>query len=264
MSERSHIIDGSEAISKNFGLVYTCNLGWLDLGHMNPRSTRPYTGAEALWKEITAGGPDVRSCLGTHPNICTSPAAADKYRAITFPDKKSTGFRLTYKQDMEKRKFGITVSSGISKTYVVRHNLSLSEMKSVALAIFMEVSLAFEAHQEFFPKFITDSGFSQEDLVSNLIGFHIAVGSISKAEVLSIAKPVSKETALAIWDRHGAVGKNKNRGFKPLYSPDTWVIGNKACMDECAGIVPRAPEFLEKIKPAPKGSLFMDNVLGNF
>ena len=127
----------------------------------------------------------------------------------------------------------------------------------------MEVSLEFEDYQDFFPKYLTDSGFSQEDLVSNLIGFHIAVGSTTKAEVLAIAKPVSKETALAIWDRNGSVGSNKNKGFKPLYTPDTWAIKTTACSDECAGIVPRAPDFLEKIKPAKKGVLFVDRLIGN-
>jgi hypothetical protein len=36
MSRREDIVDGSEARSRSYGLVYTCNLGWLDLGHMNP------------------------------------------------------------------------------------------------------------------------------------------------------------------------------------------------------------------------------------
>lgn len=125
----------------------------------------------------------------------------------------------------------------------------------------MEVSLEFERHQEFFPKFITDSGFSQEDLVSNLIGFHIAVGTVTKAQVISMARPVSKETALTIWDRHGPVGKNKNRGFKPVFSPDTSIINDKSCSDGCSGIIPRAPYFLEKVKPAKKGVLFMNNIL---
>lgn len=263
MSERRHVIDGEEAIAKDYGLVYTCNLGWLDLGHMNPTSSRPHTGASSLWKEINAGGPDVRQCLGTHRQICTQPSNTHRFPAVTFADGKTTGFKLIYLQDMQKRKFSMTVSSGIKREYIIRHDLSISERKSVALAIFMEVSLEFEAYQEFFPKFITDSGFSQEDLVSNLIGFHIAVGTVTKSQVLAMAKPVSKTTALSIWDRNGSVGSNKNRGFKPLFSPDTWAITDKACVDECAGIVPRAPEFLSSITPAKKGELFMNNVLGS-
>lgn len=263
MSKRSDIIEGQDAISKGYGLVYTCNLGWLDLGHMDPKSTQPHTGASALWKEIGAGGPDVRQCKGVHRDICTLPSMANAFPAVQFSDDKSTGFKLTYKQDMSKRVLGMTTSSGVKREYIIRHNLTLSEKKSVALAIFMEVSLEFETHQEHFPNFITDSGFSQEDLVSNLIGFHIAVGTVTKAQVLALAKPVSKATALTIWDRYGAVGSNKNRGFKPMFSPDTTMITDKACINECAGIVPRAPEFLSSITPAKKGQLFMNNVLGS-
>ncbi|SFD89194.1 hypothetical protein [Paracidovorax konjaci] len=263
MSKRADIIEGAQASAAKYGLVYTCNLGWLDLGHMDPQSTRPHTGASSLWKEINAGGPEVRQCRGAHRHICTQPTNASRFPAVTFADGKSTGFKLTYKQDMQKRLLGVTASSEVKREYIVRHNLSLAEKRSVALAIFMEVSLAFESHQTHFPRFITDSGFSQEDLVSNLIGFHIAVGTVSKAQVLAMAKPVSKAAALSIWDRHGSVGSNKNRGFKPLFSPDTWMITDKACTDECAGIVPHAPEFLGSIRPAEKGDLFMNNVLGS-
>lgn len=262
MSKREDIVDGSEAAAKAYGLVYTCHLGWLDLGHMDPKSTRAHTGASALWKEINAGGPDVRHCLGAHRQICTLPALSNVYPAAKFPDKSSTGFKLTYKQDMGKRVFGANLSTGVSREYIVRHNLSTDEKKSVALAIFMEVSLEFENYQEYFPKFITDSGFSQEDLVSNLIGFHIAVGTVTKSQVIAMAKPVSKATALAIWDRNGAVGANKNRGFKPMLSPDTSAMTDTACINECGGLTPRAPDFLKSILPARKGELFMNNVLG--
>ncbi|MFG0603052.1 MULTISPECIES: hypothetical protein [Delftia] len=260
MSKREDILDGSLAANSVYGLVYTCNFGWLDLGHMNPKSKRAHTGAETLWREINAGGPDVRQCLGSHPQLCTLPSRANAYPLVTFPDKISTGFRVVHVQEMFA--LGNRISSGVKREYIVRHNLSVAEKKSVALAIFMEVSLEFEAHQELFPKFVTDSGFSQEDLVSNLIGFHIGVGTVTLAEVIAMAKPVSKETALAIWDRNGAVGSHKNRGFKPMYSPDTFMLSDKSCIDECRGIVPRAPVFFEKIKPAKKGELFMNNMLG--
>lgn len=263
MSKREDIVAGSEAMTKSYGLVYTCNLGWLDLGHMDPKSTRPHTGATALWKEINVGGPDVRYCSGTQRQICNMPSMASNHPAVKFSDGISTGFKVIYKQEMSKRIFGTKLSSGISREYIVRHNLTGNERKSVALAIFMEVSLEFEKHQEHFPKYITDSGFSQEDLVSNLIGFHIAVGTVTKSQVIAMAKPVSKETALAIWDRNGSVGSNKNRGFKPMYSPDTSMTTRTACIDECGSHSPRAPEFLNTIQPAKKGVLFANNVLGS-
>ncbi len=249
-------------MTKSYGLIYTCNLGWLDLGHMNPKSTRPHTGASALWKEINGGGPDVKYCSGTQREICNMSSMANRHPTVKFSNDTSTGFKVIYKQAMGARIFGTQLSTGITREYIVRHNLTLDEKKSVALAIFMEVSLEFEKYQEFFPKFVTESGYSQEDLVSNLIGFHIAVGTITKSQVIAMAKPVSRETALAIWDRNGSVGGNKNRGFKPLYSPDTSATTRTACMNECNGISPRPPDFLYSIKPAKKGALYMNNVLG--
>ena len=56
MSKREDIVDGAEAFGKQYGLVYTCNLGWLDLGHMNPREVRANAGASALWRQIQSGG----------------------------------------------------------------------------------------------------------------------------------------------------------------------------------------------------------------
>ena len=188
---------------------------------------------------------------------------AKNHPTVKFSDGVSTGFKVIHTQDMRRRILGLKLSSGITREYIVRHNLTRVEKMAVALAIFMQVSLEFEEHQEFFPKYITNSGFSQEDLVSNLIGFHIAVGTTTKSQVIALAKPVSKDTALAIWDRNGSVGSNKNRGFKPMYSPDTSMETKTACIDECGGLAPRAPTFLGQILPATKGSLFMNDVLGS-
>jgi len=34
-------------------LAYSCECGWLDLGHMDPTSHRPNEGAQSLWDQIT-------------------------------------------------------------------------------------------------------------------------------------------------------------------------------------------------------------------
>jgi hypothetical protein len=36
MTNRSDIIDGSGAIGRKYGLIYTKKCGWIDLGHANP------------------------------------------------------------------------------------------------------------------------------------------------------------------------------------------------------------------------------------
>ncbi|MFN4117981.1 hypothetical protein [Acidovorax sp.] len=260
MSKREDIINERYAATANYGLVYTRHLGWLDLGHMNPKSDRPHTGAATLWREINAGGPDVRWCKGAHRQICTTPSRSNDFPAVGFSDN-ATGFKVVYRQQqfaLRKR-----ISSGINREYIVRHKLSNEDKKSVALAIFMEVSLEFEEHQEAFPKFITDSGFSQEDLVSNLISFHIAIGTVTQAQVMALAEPVSQATAFQIWDRYGSVGSNKNRGFRPLFPPNTAMITDKCRIDECVSVAPRIPEFLGSVTPAKKGILFANNILGS-
>jgi hypothetical protein len=42
MSKREDILDGTEILNlmKKYGLIYTCNCGWIDLGHLNPENKR--------------------------------------------------------------------------------------------------------------------------------------------------------------------------------------------------------------------------------
>ncbi|MES2886733.1 MAG: hypothetical protein V4739_01865, partial [Pseudomonadota bacterium] len=184
------------------------------------------------WREINAGGPDV----------------------VDARDPNANGFLLTYSQDMGKVVGGKMIGVGKEKKFVVSHKLTPSEKIQVALAIFMEVSIGFETLQDSFPNFVTKSGFSQEDLVSNLIGFYIACGVVTHAHVLAEAKPVSKEVALSIWDNEGPVGSNKNKTFMPLFSKAT----TKQCHIACDGLSPRPPSFMNAIKPERKGRLFWD------
>jgi hypothetical protein len=76
MSKREDIVDGSEAINRQYGLVYTCNLGWLDLGHMNPREVHANAGAAALWRQIQSGGRTLRR-HGADGRMAGSPADRD-------------------------------------------------------------------------------------------------------------------------------------------------------------------------------------------
>ena len=57
MSKREDILDGTEILNlmKKYGLIYTCNCGWIDLGHLNPENKRKEIGATNLWKQINAG-----------------------------------------------------------------------------------------------------------------------------------------------------------------------------------------------------------------
>ena len=211
-------------------LVYTCNCGWVDMGHASSISPRPNVGAVSLWKQIQG-------------------ATGNKATREALP-----GFKVTYTQDMHGKipLLGIGVSASETKSYFVSSTLSLCQKESVALAIFMEVSMGFEALQGRFPWSLKtgDSSFSGEDLVSNLIGFYLAVrpklGSLQHF-VEKLCGKVSVRAALAVWDAYGSVGKNKNHTFKPEFFQ----------CKECTG-APKFPAALEQIQPAQKGQWFWD------
>jgi hypothetical protein len=145
------------------------------------------------------------------------------------------------------KKFGI--ETGITNQYEIKKELSsIDEQKSIALAIFMDVSVAFEGLQNnWFYRKLTDSGYSAEDLVSNLIGFYRAINP--GIDYIKLCEPVSKEQALAVWDTYGAVGNTKNYTATPILYPNPLLV--------CG--LPRHGELpgqLNTIKPAVMGDNF--------
>ena len=58
MSKKSDIVDGrvTANLMAKYGLVYTCNCGWVDLGHLTPTNPRKEIGAANLWKQIVDEG----------------------------------------------------------------------------------------------------------------------------------------------------------------------------------------------------------------
>ena len=59
MSKRSDILDGSDPLTwtKKYGLIYTCNAGWIDLGHLNPENSRMEIGAYNYGSSLLTKGP---------------------------------------------------------------------------------------------------------------------------------------------------------------------------------------------------------------
>ena len=207
-------------------LVYTCNCGWFDTGHADSRSRRPNVGAESLWLQITSE------------------------RGLASQKSGENGFKVTYTQDM--RKWGVTAAE--TRSYFVKRGLTTAQKESAALTIFMEVSIGFENLQGSFPwSWVSsgskDSSFSEEDLVSNLIGFHVAVRSGIKP--LDLCRAVSKDASLEVWDKYGSVGSNKNHTFQPMFHP----------CDECQG-PKRFPPTFEQIQPLPRGPLLRNWTIG--
>lgn len=115
-------------------------------------------------------------------------------------------------------------------------------LKGVALTIFMDTSHHFETLQDFWPYiFITDSGYSAEDLVSNLFGFCQAVDYADYTSFLNIC---SKEKAYRIWDYYGPVGEFKNKSVAPLLFPDP--VDPQAKYQPVQGVL---PSFMAAIEP---------------
>lgn len=187
MSTRNDIIDGKNAARVPYGLIYTKVLGWIDLGH--------------------AQGTDIRRLL----------------RHIEAGESSGQGsYSVTYSQSMVDPLR--TVKMGKFVTCRIKRGRSYAERKSIALAMMMSLARKFEGLQATFPiSLATDSGFSGEDLVSDLLGFYRVVAVQNPFEML---QPVSREEALMRWDYYGKIGIWKNEGFTPLIFPDPEAFPN--------------------------------------
>lgn len=164
-------------------LIYTCNCGWIDLGHVNP------SGAKKLLADVKA-------------------AAA-----------KPQGDWVHYNQTA----WGIPITGG---AYWVHGGISPAMQESVALTIFQNTSQSYEGVQEFFG---SSSGFSEEDLVSNIIGFNAAADGKTAEQTIKekCGKILSKEAAIEVWNQTGGITKNRNRKWEPTLHKCT------TCMKEC-------------------------------
>ncbi|AKJ31966.1 hypothetical protein [Caldimonas brevitalea] len=207
-------------------LTYTCNCGWIDVGHLQSVDTprNRHASASYLWKDILLERGLKVSGHNNHHLVM-------------------------YRQAMSKMGF----SRDFTKFYFVRKGLPLAVKRSVALAIFMEVSMGFENVQASL-SMLTDSGFSEEDLVSNLIGFYVAV--LGNVDWRGQCKPVSMQASLKVWDAVGPVGTRKNQHFLPQFH---------AC-EECQTVhhlrQPYFPALFASIRPAQKGVDFFEATSG--
>lgn len=202
MSKREDIIEPEMAGRARRGLVYSEILGWIDLGHAQGRDIIN------LLEEMRRG------------EISTDPY-----------------YDLVYAQSMNMSGFCV----GNSIRWKVKKGRSLHERHSIALAMMMQISLQFEGLQVSAPyNWFTDSGFSAEDLVSNLLGFYRVVRPMNYFPHLKL---ISKAKALERWDYYGAVGVYKNKLFRPLLFPEPTV--NKVVTPSYGTL----PSFMTAIQP---------------
>ena len=215
-------------------IVYTCNSGWIDKTHAftDTKRTEFYIGVKNLWNQIL----NETGIKSNSPN-----------------DK---GFKVTYRQDATLIQnlplINKPVRLGNTKSYFVKSNLTVQEKEQVALAIFQEVSIAFESFQAFGAVIGKgDSSFEPADLISNLISFYrIVKPELTEKVILNLSKELTAEQSVNVYRKYPGTfsdEKYKNRVFKPKYFPN----------EHCDG-QPVFPKELNSIKPASKNSIFRD------
>ncbi|MDX6018868.1 hypothetical protein SIL08_00970 [Scandinavium sp. V105_16] len=215
MSKRSDILEPSEWIStKRTGLVYSEVLGWIDLGH--------------------AQGGDITKLLG---NI----------------NQGESGLGAYYQVEYSQKMYVLDHSAGTGKfiRWKIKKGLSLNEIHSIALSMMFACAAKFESYQsQWFFSWYTDSGFSGEDLSSDLLGFYRVVypGNYQKR-----LKLISKKDALKRWDHYGAIGNYKNKGFLPLLFPDP--DKNPAINKPVQGELPNFMKLVQPFKDFDSGKV---------
>lgn len=203
MSKRSDIIKPENANIAKYGLVYSEILGWIDLGH--------------------AQGNDIRSIL---EQMRQGEAGTNDY------------YQVVYKQTMAYNR--LNIGTGTHIRWRIKKGLSTNTKYRIALAMMMQTAYKFESLQLKYFSWYTDSGFSAEDLVSDLLGFYRVIKPMNYFAHLKI---ISKDDALARWDYYGPIGNFKNKTFKPLlFPPITNGINTKPYYGEL-------PNFMKIIYP---------------
>ncbi|CAI1508010.1 Uncharacterised protein [Serratia fonticola] len=206
MSVRDEIVDARFADGLKYGLIYTEVLGWVDLGH--------------------AQGSDIKELIS-------------KMNIGELSNNGDECYDVIYSQGMIGMKKKVSISRFVK--WRIRKGRTLHERYSIALAMMLTIARRFESMQGSFPfNLVTDSGFSGEDLVSDLLGFYRATTHPNPFELL---RPVSKEEALKRWDYYGPIGSYKNESFRPLLFPDPEKFRNSK------PYFGQLPSFMQAITP---------------
>lgn len=242
MTERADMTPGANGFRR---VSYTCRCRFVDWGHAS-------SGNESNPNSIAALKTQILRERGSWPGT-------DRLQ-VTLNEQPA--FVVTYGQSMCRRLFGFVPLIGVStmRHFVVRRGLSIVQRQRVALAIFQQVSVGFETLQA---DMGLSSGFSAEDLTSNVIGFHAAFAGRSVDDMRRACGEVGVPESQEVWDKSlgkGGLGAAKNRRFEPRLFPC------KSCDNRDKSL----PPFLTSLQPIPPGSLwftlrdrFIDGTLVN-
>nr|ELR5113453.1 hypothetical protein [Providencia stuartii] len=211
MAERGQI--------ENFEIYYTDEAGWIDSTHAK--------GGDALKLKFQIENENLsHDFFKQYPQFMSTPLF-------------KTYFIIDYTQSMYKYGY----RAGKNAQWLVKRGLGFEEKKSIALAIMLNMTMHFETLQGnwFYHGILrSDSSFSGEDVISNLLGFYKIFEPKNYDIYLGVA---SREKAFRIWDHYGAIGNFKNRELRPWIFPDPLIYPNSKPYKK------ELPFFLRTIQP---------------
>lgn len=217
-------------------LSYTRRCGFVDWGHALP------DGPASLKRQLDQQASGNRKLDGLTVTLEGAPA-----------------FVVEYGQSMGSGALRVSTVAH----WIVRKGLTADQRKAAALGIYMTASHRFEGLQAAFPFFlVTDSGYSAEDLLSNVIGFYRAYNNVPEAQMRTICGEVSVEEGVRIWDEHlpNGIGALKNRTTNPMLFPTTEGVTSPSDTE--------FPMVLKNLRTSPAGNQwvgirdrFIDNML---
>lgn len=204
-------------------ISYSCNCGWIDWNHVAVGSrTKPDRG----------------------PNKGAFSAWAIWNKVLNDRDAERSLTKEGYKVSAFQRRNVLVMYLKYGGEYFVRSPLDVAQKKTVALAIFQEVSMKKEGA---FPD-MSGSSFAGEDLPSNLISFYAAVNNYTRRDIDRICKVQDPDESMVVWKN---INRNlpKNRTWEPLD------YNKQSC---CTNKTISWPTELGNIIPSAKGYYWRD------
>lgn len=227
MTDRSDLVPDARGFRR---VSYTCRYGFVDWGHASPGRPSDPNSLAALHRQLT-----------TERGLWVGSDTLD-LRLNGRP-----AFLLTYGMGMGKRVFGMKLGISTMSHWVVQRQLNVRQREAVALGMLRLATLEFERIQE---RMGLSSGFSAEDLPSNILGLLSLFRGLSDQQLRAMLGEVDVKASTDVWDRHlgrGGLGATKNRDFAPRLFP----------CDACKGKDTSLPALFSQAPHARSGGLWV-------
>ncbi len=198
-------------------LVYTCNCGWVDTGHLTEFGiVNKVRGRKTGLKSISRNGYKI-SGTGSSDAPFYLPYfvgyyARDYFVATTLGDKENS------------------VALAIMHDLAFGHETSQNESVTNAVGILLGIG---------------GTGFSEEDLPSHELGFYMKLLNLTKEQVLEkeLCHKLTKAQSLRVWDEGGDAALG-HPFFRPAYK-------NTKTVRQCCGTSPpKWPDKFDSVTPS--------------